>query len=67
MADLLDITTAVASALDEIGVSGELVVIMGADRNQRALGSPLGDHQLITVVASDDPGLIHLAHRDAFA
>ena len=55
MADMLDIATAIASALDEIGVSGELIVTSGDEKVQRMLGWPLGDRQEIIVAVRDRP------------
>jgi len=52
MATLSDISAAIASALTEIGVAGEVDVSMGETRSVQWVGQPSGDDVRIVVTVA---------------
>lgn len=54
MADIKDVSRAIHSALEEIGVSGKLDVEMNGDHTVAPVGEPSGDELDVQVVIHDE-------------
>lgn len=62
MANAKDVAAVIQSALDEIGVTGQLEVSMDGQEATASLGAPNGDDHHVGVVVED---LIHPASKHA--